>query len=120
MEPPTVMPTASATIENTGAKSIKAAAHTITSIARFRKPGNPVMDLCRLTLCLAGFGCAADPLFDELSDLCLECFTRKCLHLAQHPLSRPRHRFKSTHRTHNVIRVLFCEKNSVHPILNRF
>src|SRR5207244_8226846 len=119
-DPPSVMRTAIAMMARSGDSSNSAVAATVTSIARLRKPDKPASDLCRLKLGDPAFRFDAGPFRDEFPNPGLEGFTRKCLHPASDLLRRPSHQFEFTDCTHNVIRVLLREKNSICPILNNF
>src|SRR6266436_386165 len=120
MEPPSMTRTANAMNTSNGENRISPAIEPVTSMKRLRKPERPSMDLCGLELVSASFRFPCDPFIDEFPNFCLEGFTRKCLHLMSNLFYGPRHRFKSTDRTDDVVRLLLREKNSINPILNCF
>src|SRR5438552_16883456 len=113
----TVSQIVNATNTCTGVSTIAAAPTTLTSIRRLRNPHKPRTYLCVLNFGATGGGVLSGPLADKAPNSGLEVFTRKSLHLTANLFYRPRHRFKSTDRTGDVIHALSREKNPIDPIL---
>src|SRR2546430_1448949 len=108
MAPRPLSHTAMAIIRKTGANAINPINESAISIDRFRKPGAPETDLCRLEL-LSGADSSFHPVRDEVSNLRFEIFTRELLHLLAYLFHGPRHGLQSKYGARDVVRVLFRE-----------
>src|SRR5262245_58640961 len=114
------MRTANAINARTGERRTTAAAATVASIRRLTDPEKPRTDLCGLNFGNTGGRAPGCPLVDDVSNFGLEVFTRKFLHLMPDLLHRPRQRFRSADRPHDIVHTLLPEKDPIDAILNRF